>query len=231
MSSIVWRRCASCACVRSEVHRASFSVFAAAPALGAEFISRTLRKKCISVHSVLSSPSMRRPGPRGETGASRDELLWRLEDEDTSVRELSCSTAVCSCVLSPLRHLDVVYISGRRTGSSPPRATCSPCSCEVTGERACFATTCAGSVLAVLSAPDVDGIAAVHCCVLMHCSNSECEAQHQLVFLVVCRRGVTFSHCCCGSRDVAASHSQTAVAAAVRAIASYELCLTCSRRH
>ena len=40
-----------------------------------------------------------------------------------------------------------------------------------------------------------------------------------------------FSHCCCGSGDVAASHSQTAVAAAVRAIASYELCLTCSRRH
>ena len=40
-----------------------------------------------------------------------------------------------------------------------------------------------------------------------------------------------FSHCCCGSRDVAASHSQTAVAAAVRAIASYELCLTCCRRH
>ena len=28
------------------------------------------------------------------------------------------------------------------------------------------------------------------------------------------RCGVTFAHCCCGSRDVAASHSQTAVAAA-----------------
>ena len=51
---------------------------------GALQVTTTRRASC---SSVLSSPSMRRPGPRGETGASRDELLWRLEDEDAAVRD------------------------------------------------------------------------------------------------------------------------------------------------
>ena len=55
--------------------------------------------------------------------------------------------------------------------------------------------------------------------------------QHHICILLLRQQrrcSVTFAHCCCGSRDVAASNSQTAVAAAVRAIASYELCLTCA---
>ena len=51
---------------------------------GALQVTTTRRASC---SSVLSSPSMRRPGPRGETGAGRDELLWRLEDEDAAVRD------------------------------------------------------------------------------------------------------------------------------------------------
>ena len=87
------------------------------------------------------------------------------------------------------------------------------------------------------------GVTFAHCC----CGSKDVAAslsqtavaaaetlrRHTLTLLLRQQRrcGVTLSHCCCGSRDVAASHSQTTVAAAVHAIASYELCLTCSRRH
>ena len=48
---------------------------------------------------------MRRPGPRGNTGAGRDELLWRLEDEDAAV--LNCGVLMR---IEPTGHLDVDYI-------------------------------------------------------------------------------------------------------------------------
>ena len=44
----------------------------------------------------------RRPGLRGETGAGRDELLWRLEDEDAAV--LNCGVLMH---IEPTGHLDV----------------------------------------------------------------------------------------------------------------------------
>ena len=48
------------------------------------------------------------------------------------------------------------------------------------------------------------------------CNDSATLRRHTLRLLLRQQRrcGVTFSDCCCGSRDVAASHSQTAVAAA-----------------
>ena len=79
---------------------------------GALQVTTTRETSC---SRVLSSPSMsnlehwfrihRRPGPRGETGAGRDELLWRLEGEDAAV--LNCGVLMR---IEPTGHLDVDYI-------------------------------------------------------------------------------------------------------------------------
>ena len=132
---VVWRRCVSCICVRSEVHRASFSLFAAAPAL------------------VQSSS----PGRCGVT----------LADCCCGSRDVAASHShtVVAAAETLRRHIRRLLLRQQRR-------------CGVT-----FA----------------------HCC----CGSRDVAAS-------------TLSHCCCGSRDVAASHSQTTVAAAVRAIASYE---------
>ena len=109
---VVWRRCVSCICIRSEVHRASFSVFAAAPAL------------------VQSS---------------------------------------------------------------------SPGRCGVT-----LADCCCGS----------RDVAASHSHTVVAAAETLRRHIRRLLLRQQRRCGVTFAHCCCGSRDVAASHSHTAVAAA-----------------
>ena len=65
------------------------------------------RRSIAGAHEELWLRLPGRPGPRGEPGAARDDLLWRLEHEDAAVRGAQLMSCDVLPLYEPTGRLDV----------------------------------------------------------------------------------------------------------------------------